>query len=406
MSHSPATDRFAVSALMVISFFCLCSAQAENSEGADASCNRSKNLARINCGAHIDRVLPGGRTISVIAAGDKNESPAALVLEDNTLSCPLPQGETVFIITLSKIAALERFAFINQNATAQGDLKLSVSNYKLEANDPRWVSVGTRTRFTGKRLFNLPTLGVEAKYVKLSFQVQKEGRLAGLALYGEPTLENFAALHTWAVMTSYAIASTRLVARPEDTLNFNFTNQYARARVVYVSSGPLSAAGRMIDDDVITSFRFGSRDERPTVIIELAESETLHRVSALYQMNGGRVDVYLLNRWTNDPRELETLKPVASVVDQSGGGQTAVDFEPHGARYVALRWTRENSGDEPFEVGEIGAFGIVPLSVFNLGEVPTAFANGSLRFTGQSNPDFSNTLGTLADPPILAAVSP
>jgi hypothetical protein len=360
----------------------------------------------MNCGAHIDRILPDGRTVSVVAS-DKNENPTALILEDNTLSCPLPRGETTFIITLPKIAALERFAFINQNAAAEGDLKLSVSNYKLAVDDARWVSAGPRARFTGKHLFDSPTLGVEAKYVKLSFHVQKEGRLAGLALYGGPTLENFAARHAGALQTSYTTASTRVVNRPEDTLNFNFTNQYARARVVYVSSGPLSTGGRMIDDDVVTSFRFSSRDEQPTVIIELAENETLHRVSALYQMNEGRFDVYLLDRWTNDLSDLGTLRPIASVVDKSGEGQAAVEFEPRGARYVALRWTKGGKfHDEPFEVGEIGAFGVVPLSVFNLEEVPVAFLDGSMRFAGQSGSDFSNSLGTLANPPIVSPVSP
>jgi len=408
MSHFPASkrDRFAVLAVVTMTFLRLCSARAENSESGEASCNRSKNLARMNCGAHIDRILPGGRTVSVLVASEKNENPTALLLEDNTLSCPLPLGETTLIITLPKIATLERFAFINQNAAAQGDLKLSVSNYKLAVHDAQWVSVGPRTRFTGKRLFDSPTLGMEAKYVKLSFHVQKEGRLAGLALYGGPTLENFATRHASPVQASYTIASTRVVDRPEDTLNFNFTNQYARARVVYVSSGPLSAGGRMIDDDVITSFRFSSRDEQPTVIIELAENQTLHRVSALYQLNEGRFDVYLLNRWTNDPSDLGTLKPIASVVDTSGGGQAAVEFEPRGARYVALRWTKGNLHGEPFEVGEIGAFGVVPLSVLNLEEIPVAFLDGSMRFAGQSGPDFSNTLGTLANPPIVGAVSP
>ena len=91
---------------------------------------------------------------------------------------------------------------------------------------------------------------------------------------------------------------------------------------------------------------------------------------------------------------------------QRSGGQAAVEFEPHGARYVALRWTKGKLHGEPFEVEEIGAFGVVPLSLFNLEDVPAAFADGSMRFAGQSGPDFSNSLGTLAHPPIVGAVSP
>lgn len=360
----------------------------------------------MNCAARIDWVSPGGTDNDVAVTSDNNQSPAALILDDNTLSCPLPLGETTFIITLPKIAALERFAFINENLAAQGDLRLAVSNYRLNRDDPGWVPIQGSTRFSGKRLFNLSLIGLEAKYVKLSFHIQKEGRVAGIALYGTPTLENFAAHHAVPAQTALTVASTRLINHPEDTLNFNFANRYARARVTYVSSGSQTTAPRMIDDDVITSFRFSGQDTHPTVIIELADEETLHRVSAVYEMEEGQLDVYLLDRLPDNPGDLRGLKPVASVTDQRGDGKAAVNFEPHGARYVALRWTKEQSRSESFEVDEIAAFGVVPLSFFDLSEVPAEFADGSLHFTGAGGPDFSNTLGTLADPPTLGPSSP
>jgi hypothetical protein len=345
-------------------------------------------------------------TSAVAVTSDNNQSPAALILDDNTLSCPLPLGETTFIITLPNIAALERFGFINETVAAQGDLRLAVSNYRLNRDDPGWVPIQGSTRFRGKRPFNLSLIGLEAKYVKLSFRIQKEGRVAGIALYGTPTLENFAAHHALPARSAYTVASTRLINHPEDTLNFNFANRYARAHVAYVSSGSLTTAPRMIDDDVITSFRFSGHDAHPTVIIELAEDQTLHRVSAVYQMEEGQLDVYLLDHLQDNPGDLQGLKPIASVTDPRGDGKAAVNFEPHGARYVALRWTRAQSRAESFGVDEIGAFGVVPLSFFDISEVPATFADGTLHFTGDGPADFSNTLGTLADPPILGSPSP
>src|SRR4051812_39639092 len=73
--------------------------RAQDAATSDVGPNDAKNLARLNCGAHIDRILPGGRVVSVPVASDVNENPAALVLDDNTLSCPLPAGDNTFIIT-------------------------------------------------------------------------------------------------------------------------------------------------------------------------------------------------------------------------------------------------------------------------------------------------------------------
>jgi hypothetical protein len=46
--------------------------------------------------------------------------------------------------------------------------------------------------FTKKRLFNLLMVGVEARYVKLTFKVETPGRIAALGLYGGETVERLA----------------------------------------------------------------------------------------------------------------------------------------------------------------------------------------------------------------------
>jgi len=376
---------------MVVAFLCQ---PVLRTEAGEKTYNPAKNLARMNCGAQIEWVSPAGRGAAVPIVGEQNKSPTALLWDDNTLSCPLPEGDTTFVITLPKIALLDRFAFINENGRARGEVHLAVSNYRLSPNDSKWTRVDGPTRLTVNGRFNLSMVGVEAKYVKASFHIEKEGRLAGLGLYGEPTLQGFAEQHDPNLQSAYMLASARPRTRPEDTLNFNFANLYARARVVQVSSGSLPLARRMIDDDVVTAFSFSPSDPNPTAIIELDESKRLNRVSAVYQMEGARLDVYLLNDLTQDGGDLRNTKPVASVVD-AVGGKAAVDFEPRGARYVALRWTRQKAKNGSFEVAEVGAFSFMPLSVLDLAEAPSFVQT-----------DFSNTLGTLADPPAIVPVSP
>jgi hypothetical protein len=367
--------------------------------------NAAKNLARMNCGAKIDCITPDGRLVAVPSANEKNLSAAALIMDDDTLSCPLQEGDTTFIISFPKTSLLDRFTFVNENAAVQGEMRIAVSNYRLPADSPKWTDVSGKTEFTSKRLFNLSMVGVEARYVKLSFHVAKGGRIASLGLFGGISLEKYAKRQDSMVRVTNTLATHRI----EDMLNFNFANLYAKGRVVFVSSGAFAAAQRMIDDDTMSAFHFAASDRQPTVIVELAESERLHRVSTLYKMQAGRLDVYLLDELGANPGDLSGAQHISSVTDRNAEGKAAVNFSPQGARYVALRWTSSKPDDaHGFEVAEINAFGDMPLAMLNTFEATDIYASNSeaIHFPGESGPDFSNQLGTLANPPVLPVVSP
>jgi hypothetical protein len=366
---------------------------AEEAVTFDVS-NPAKNLARMNCGATISLVGADGRVVTAPSTLDSGSSLTALILDDDTLSYPLQEGETAFILTLPKVSLLDRFTFVNENAAAEGEMTISVSNYRLPANSPKWTQVNTSTTFTGRRVINLSLLGVEARYVKLSFRVATAGRIAALGVYGAQSLQKFAARQNGVIRVRNVAATRRL----EDMLNFNFANLYARARVVFVSSGAKEFARRMIDDDAVTSFQFAPADPHPTVVVELAENERLHRVSTLYKMQAGRMDVFLLQELGANPGDLSGLTPVASVTDEIGGGKAAVDFDPAGARYVALRWTpAEKSSRKSFEVAEVSAFGDMPLAMLSTSEMPDIYADNSL---GLMSPPL------VTQPPVLPVVSP
>jgi hypothetical protein len=165
---------------------------AADADAAAEESNAAKNLAQIHCGAQIDCITPDGRLVAVSSAGEKNSITAASILDDDTLSCPLQEGETTFIISFPKTSTLDRFTFINENAEVQGEMKIAVSNDQLPADSPKWTNVSGKTAFTSKRLFNLSMVGVEARYVKLSFHVEKGSRIAALGFFGGVSLEKFA----------------------------------------------------------------------------------------------------------------------------------------------------------------------------------------------------------------------
>jgi hypothetical protein len=253
----------------------------------------------------------------------------------------------------------------------------------------------------------------------------------------------------------------------------------------------------MIDGNPNTRFAFAPNDPAPTVIVEFADAANIDRVNATYKASGGLIDVYLLDELGQPAGDLSHGHLVQTVAADNRG-QAVLDFEPRGARYVALRWRRgdghlaanthsstvvdgkdgksglagrgldgrefnggnaneltgnsrhggsvdlgaderdnsavitgasrnessataEIGGDnapgaaavaaprgDTIEIAEIGAIADVPLGFLNANQAPELYAvNSSLPpINGEGGPDFSNRLGTLADPPVLAEVSP
>jgi len=111
-----------------------------------------------------------------------------LTLDNNTVSCSLREGDTTFIISLVRSSPLDRFTFINENMAVRGELRLAVSNKKLSADSDKWTPVDGATSFKRKRLFSVSVLGVEAKYVRLTFHVEHEKDMAALGGQGIRTV--------------------------------------------------------------------------------------------------------------------------------------------------------------------------------------------------------------------------
>ena len=215
--------------------------------------NEAKNLAQMNCGAVIECTTPDGKAAEVATASDLNEGAAALIMDDDTVSCPLKEGQTTFVIKLPAAFVLDRFTFVNENAAAAGELRISISNDQFPAASDKWVEVDGDVTFTNKRLFNLSMVGIEARYVKLAFNVRLAGRIAALGFYGEESMRSFSerALHLVRAGSGSAAAKVTRVAnkthgrRIEDSLNFDFANLYAATRKLLAneSEGVANVAG-------------------------------------------------------------------------------------------------------------------------------------------------------------------
>jgi hypothetical protein len=172
---------------LLVSLVFVAAIRSSLAAGDDSQSVPAKEIA-LNSQTQIECTTPDGRVAAVPTVRGANQTAAALLTSDETLSCPLQEGRTTFVIKLPETPLVDRFTFVNENAAAAGELKISVSSCQLPATSPKWMEVGGNISFKHKRLFNVSTVGVEARYLKLSFDVAKSDRLAsGVSLSG-PTL--------------------------------------------------------------------------------------------------------------------------------------------------------------------------------------------------------------------------
>ncbi|HZR78684.1 MAG TPA: hypothetical protein VFA58_05710 [Chthoniobacterales bacterium] len=126
--------------------------------------------------AQVEYIAPDGQFSSLRTTDAATHEPSAAFIDRDTISCALREGETTFIIELPKNSSSDRFTFLNENAAACGELRIAVSDSALPADSPKWNEVDGIVPFAHKRLFKLSILGVETKFVRLSFTVVAASR--------------------------------------------------------------------------------------------------------------------------------------------------------------------------------------------------------------------------------------
>ena len=131
----------------------------------------------------IECLLPNGQ-VSSVSPRHADPISAASVLDDSTVSCPLRPGETTFIIALPKSGDRDRLTFVNENLTASGELTIAVSDSRLAADSPKWTEIDGIIPFSHKRLFNVSLVGVETRFVRLTFHVEDGNNIGSRSLPG------------------------------------------------------------------------------------------------------------------------------------------------------------------------------------------------------------------------------
>src|ERR1039457_7229336 len=81
-------------ALLLTGGFALSTVFAAELSGEIEATNEAENLAQLNCGAQIECIMPDGRLATIGARTAQNANPTALIMDDDTISCPLQGGDT------------------------------------------------------------------------------------------------------------------------------------------------------------------------------------------------------------------------------------------------------------------------------------------------------------------------
>jgi hypothetical protein len=157
----PVQLRFAETLLGLIIVMTLARTDSSYASGGDQS-------------PQIEYIAPDGRFASLSAENLVSHKSTAAFVDSETISCVLKEGETTFIIELPKNAPRDRLTFLNENAAASGELRIAVSDSALPVDSSKWVEVDGIVPFAHKRLFKLSILGVETKFVRLSFRVDTQ----------------------------------------------------------------------------------------------------------------------------------------------------------------------------------------------------------------------------------------
>lgn len=322
-----------------------------------------QNLARYYLGANIE-AAPRSQPIANLQLSseeqDQNTAEAALLCDDPTVGYALATGASTVLISLPKVEHVGRISF--SNSGANGTVSIATANAKLAAKSPQWHLVGEQK--LSSKTVSAELAGSEAKYVRLSFNVTEQGRIASLGVFSTAQVSDFTIprVHQMSVRDqsdSFALISYKL------------TDIHAKGRVLYVTSGADNRlANDMIDDQPETSYNFASEDGSPTTVIDLGKSSTLRRVSAVYSPRPGTMTFYVLtalpignagdvspDSLKMDDSGLASMKAVGTVTDDGSRGRASIDFPATAGRYLMVRWTPSAQQDSAFSIAEVAAFG-------------------------------------------------
>lgn len=291
----------------------------------------------------------------------------ALLSDSVSAEAKLEAGKSEAVIALSEQLLIESLSFLNDGAAG----KVSVAS---SADLKDWQALAQASFESTDRQVPVKFAGVQAKYVRLTFETKSATTIRNLKLKGPVASRDF----------------TPVALENDKTIEVNLASDALGARPIYMF--PTPAIDENAADREGQAFNFPKSKERyRTVVYDLGAVRSIKKFSAAYSRVPTRLEVFAFEQlpekkdWrgklTLDPVIFDAHKPVASVDDASGAGSAQVSAaQPVSAQYIVLRFEpnynkRSVTGLNP-DWKSI-AFAVVAPSPFSfLAEQVTLFGTG------------------------------
>lgn len=262
-------------------------------------------------------------SVSVISSSGISDA-QALVSDDPTASASVSSGHGDAEINLGRQAVIDLVAFLNDSA--EGKASVSAST-----DQKNWVPLGQAVFTPADLSVAIRFAGIQAKYVKIQFELSRGGSIRNFQIYGADTDKDY----------------TLRPASSGAGKTVNLAGGLGGARVIYVHPSP-SRGGEL--GVKYNAFDFPESNEKyRTVVYDLGQTRTLSEFGSVHSPRPVRLEVFAFEslpekqdwrgRVSLDESIFDQTQPVAKGEDPRGVGYLKVKPQRSvQARYVALRW--------------------------------------------------------------------
>ncbi|CAN5910549.1 hypothetical protein BH11VER1_BH11VER1_13220 [soil metagenome] len=290
--------------------------------------------------------IVGAKVVS--ASGISNSQ--SLLTDDPAQFAKLSSGNSSAVIDISDQTMVNFVSFINEGAT--GIVSVSAST-----NNSDWVELSKQPFDGSTRLVELMFAGIQAKYVKVSFNLTKAGSLSSLKLLGSSKISD------------YLPQTVKRQGKGASSTGVGIDG----TKPVYMFPNP-EFFGELENGQA--SYKFPNTNEKyRTIIYDLGDMETLGKFSAAYSKVPTRVEIFVFEQlpekkdWrgktTFDPSILDTTKPFAVSEDAKGLGFIDINTKAVKTKYVVMRFEPnyvKGVAGLNFDLKSIASAALIPFS--------------------------------------------
>lgn len=272
------------------------------------------------------------------SASREVENPVALVGDDIVATMGVPRGRSEIVLKLARQMVVNRVAFANLDCA--GALIVTGSQ-----NGRDWMNLGRVVINASEPLVAAPFAPTQVKYVKLSFDSPKGGRIRAFNLHGTVMDRNFVQKPA-SPKQRPETAKESVIAESAAGATVNLANGFGR--VIYANPTPRASSTEDAGGSNI-EFPETTTEKHRTVVYDLGNTRAVREFEATYTPQRMRMEVFVFRQlpevkdWRGqlslDPAVLEEKKPLAVAKDPKGVGHMRVDLGYFAtARFVALRF--------------------------------------------------------------------